>query len=264
MFWEFLKRAYGPQVALIVVFTMTSVLQRRYGSVDPSVLVVIGMLVLPLLCYFLSDMLLTGGKTFASDRVPESVFAGLLIGGGVLSGCLMIPQHHKDIHWSTMPIFVTVADLFLFSMFVVAHSLYGSFVEHCGETVVRSQARHEALRYYNRHADFLAEEFPPSLFQAHLSSSTGDHLTSAQVWTAVRELLGRLEVHCQEGRRRQTERNARRKQIDKEIFEMEAKIEKLKKGTVIDDEEVVEEELLGCEHRLRELREQKDMLDTLS
>jgi hypothetical protein len=272
MLWEFVKRVYGPHLLLIVAFTVASTVLRKSVSPDPPQAVVIGMIALSVLCWAMSDFFATGGRALNSETAPEHIGLVAVFGNAVPALCLAIEGHHKkDLHWLVMPLIVAAVDIVLLSVVVAACSAYATFVERSGDSVMRSQARREALRYYNRHAVFLAEEFPSSLFRAHLSSATGDHLPVGQVWAAVRELLGRLETHCQEGRRRFNERTLQRaqeqkrcKQIDKEIVQLEAKIEKLRKGTVIDDEEFAEREILACEHEIRELREQKDMLDTLA
>jgi hypothetical protein len=272
MLGEFIKRAYGPQLVLIAAFTIMSLVLRESKPSEPPQAVILGSMFFPVLCWAMSDFFATGGRTLRSDKCPEGIW--LCVVAGVLAPyiCLAIADvNKKDLHWIVMPLIMAVVDVVLFSVVVATCSMYSIFVEHSGDAVMRSQARREARRYYNRHAEFLAEEFPPSLFRAHLSSVTGDHLPVDKVWTAMRELLGRLEVHCQEGRRRQAERNTqraqegkRRKEIDRAIAALEGRIAQLQKGTVIDDEEFAEREILACEHEIRELREQKDMLDTLS
>jgi hypothetical protein len=287
MLWEFIKRAYGPQLALLLIFAGVSWTTRLPAN-GPCIVLYILVVFMPGLCWYMSDVLTTGRKT-ACLLAGDLSFQVVLFGGMGVVLLLLMARNIEEVEkpgWKQAVIAFFVVDLLVFTFVLINQSGYAIFVEHFGEEVraelaakqklrtenrKRSQARREALRYYNRHADLLAEECPPSLFRAHLSSATGDHLPVDQVWKAMRELLGRLEVHCQEGRRQQAERKVqraqeekRRKEIDRAIAALEGRIAHLQKGTVIDDEEFAEREILACEHEIRELREQKDMLDTLS
>ncbi len=118
--------------------------------------------------------------------------------------------------------------------------------------IERQRAARAVRRCYRSHRRALADELPPAVLESRLAERILASASVPQAWAAARELLEALG--------RSAQRGGRRARLEALIRDEERAIERFRSVTDL-DEELLESEITKRQQKIRDLKQQLELLD---
>ncbi len=94
-----------------------------------------------------------------------------------------------------------------------------------------ASAERQARAYYRKHADLLAEECPPELFESLLRSHHPDGVSPEAAWDAARDIIAHLQPIVRRGLAQRAERREEVETLNRQIQSLHRQIRRVRAGT---------------------------------
>lgn len=116
-------------------------------------------------------------------------------------------------------------------------------------------AERQARRYYRKHAELLAEECPPELFESLLRSHLPGGVSPEGAWDSSRDIIANLQPIVRRAVQRKAERADAVRKIDREIRALRREEAEIQRNC--DEEETRREETSAIRSRILALEEER-------